>query len=86
MANAWPATSRVPAQSIGMADKIGEIRSGYWADLVMFDPDTVVDRATYDDPKQEPDGIGLVVVNGRVALRAGLHTGVGSGQMLRYRQ
>ena len=75
----------VSAQTFGMQNR-GVLKEGYWADLVMFDPDTVVDRATYDDPKQEPDGIGLVVVNGRVALRDGLHTGVGSGQMLRYRQ
>jgi len=53
---------------------------------VLFDPDTVADGATYDDPKQPPRGISLVMVNGRTAYRDGEHTGAGSGKMLRYRQ
>ncbi len=63
----------------------GLIREGYWADLVIFDPDRVVDTATYDDPKQEPEGIRAVIVNGQVAYEDGRHTGVGAGRMLRYR-
>ncbi len=64
----------------------GRIREGYHADLVLFDPDTVQDRATYQDPKQEPEGIEMVIVNGAIAYEGGQHTGVGNGQMLRYRQ
>ena len=52
----------------------------------MFDPENVIDRATYDDPKQEPSGIEAVVVNGQMAYLAGAHTGVGSGRMLRFRR
>lgn len=72
------------AQTFGLTDR-GEIRPGYWADLALFDPDTVIDTATYDDPKREPTGIALVVVNGAVAYENGRHTGAGSGRMLRFR-
>lgn len=73
------------ADTFGMTDR-GRIREGYWADLVLFDPATVIDNATYDEPKQEPRGIQLVVVNGEIAYEAGKHTGAGSGKMLRYRR
>jgi N-acyl-D-amino-acid deacylase len=75
----------LPAQVFGLSDR-GEVRPGYWADLVLFDPDTVIDTATYDDPKREPEGISLVVVNGQVAYEDGRHTGAGSGRMLRFRR
>ncbi|HJN51897.1 MAG: D-aminoacylase [Pseudomonadales bacterium] len=73
------------AETFGLVDR-GRVKEGYWADLVLFDPNTVIDTATYDDPKQEPDGIRLVVVNGQIAYRNGSHTGVGTGKMLRYRR
>jgi N-acyl-D-amino-acid deacylase len=73
------------ADTFGLVDR-GRIREGCWADLVLFDPATVIDTATYDDPQREPDGIRLVVVNGQVAFEDGLHTGIGSGKMLRYRR
>ena len=72
------------AETFGLAER-GEIKPGYWADLVLFDPAVVVDMATYDEPKTPPAGIQLVVVNGKIALRDGEHSGVGAGQMLRYR-
>ncbi|MEC9239822.1 MAG: D-aminoacylase [Pseudomonadota bacterium] len=71
------------ASTFGM-DGRGRIAEGCFADLVLFDADTVHDTATYDDPKREPEGISLVVVNGAVALERGQHTGVGSGKMLRF--
>ena len=73
------------AQTFGLNER-GRIREGYWADLVLFDPATIIDTATYDDPKREPDGIQMVIVNGQVAYEQGTHTGVGSGKMLRYRR
>ena len=73
------------AETFGMKDR-GKIQPGYFADLVMFDPNTIIDKATYDDPKQTPAGIDLVVVNGKVALQDGVESRVGSGAMLRYRQ
>ncbi|MGE3075554.1 MAG: amidohydrolase family protein [Dehalococcoidia bacterium] len=72
-------------ERFGLTDR-GLIKEGYWADLVLFDPDTVKDRATYEEPKQEPAGISMVVVNGQVAYEDGKHTGVGSGQMLRFKR
>jgi len=75
----------VSARTFGMRER-GEIREGFHADLVLFDPATIVDVATYDDPKREPAGVAAVIVNGQVAYREGWHTGVGSGQMLRYRR
>ncbi|MBN9494229.1 D-aminoacylase [bacterium] len=69
----------------GLAGR-GRIQEGAFADLVLFDPATVQDTATYPDPKQEPVGIDLVVVNGQVAVEKGKHTGAGSGRMLRYRR
>ena len=75
----------VAARTFGMLER-GEIREGYIADLVLFDPQQVQDLATYDDPKLEPAGIRAVVVNGELAFSEGVHTGVGRGAMLRYRQ
>ena len=73
------------AKTFGLSER-GEIRTGYWADLMLFRPDDIVDRATYDEPKTEADGIDMVVVNGQIAMERGQHSGVGSGQMLRYRR
>ena len=70
-------------ERFGLAER-GQVREGWWADLVLFDPDRVADRATYDDPMQEPEGIALVVVNGEVAYDHGRHTGSGSGRFLRF--
>ncbi|MBT3609965.1 MAG: amidohydrolase family protein [Gammaproteobacteria bacterium] len=73
------------ARTFGMLER-GEIKSGYHADLVLFQPDTVIDRATYDEPMEAPAGIDMVVVNGQIALEGDQHSGVGAGQMLRYRR
>ena len=73
------------AQTFGLKDR-GQIKPGFHADLVLFDPDTIIDTATYDDPKQEPMGISLVMVNGEITLQDGQHLNAGSGKMLRYRQ
>lgn len=69
----------------GLLDR-GRVAEGQHADLVVFDPATIIDKATYDDPKQESAGIDLVVVNGQVALRAGSHTHVGGGRLLSYKK
>jgi N-acyl-D-aspartate/D-glutamate deacylase len=68
----------------GLVDR-GRVAVGQHADLVVFDPDTVVDTATYDDPKQEPTGIDWVIVNGQVTVDHGRHTGAGAGRLLSYR-
>lgn len=61
----------------------GEIRPGAFADLVLFDPETVIDRATFEDPKRPAAGIGMVMVNGRIALEGGAATGARAGRALR---
>lgn len=72
----------LPASVFGFADR-GRIAVGQWADLVLFDPATVADRATFENPFQYPVGIDTVVVNGRVVLDEGKHTGARPGKVLR---
>lgn len=62
--------------------KRGIVASGQAADLVVFDPATISDRATYDDPKRHPEGIDLVLVGGVKTLERGIHTGERAGQAI----
>ncbi len=68
-----------PARRFGLTGR-GRLQPGYFADLVVFDPDTVTDTATYEDPRQFPVGIHWVVVNGQVAVEGGRCTAVLAGQ------
>jgi len=68
-----------PASRFGLTDR-GRIQKGYFADLVVFDPDRVIDNATFDDPRRYPTGIPYVVVNGQVAVDNERCTGVLAGQ------
>jgi N-acyl-D-aspartate/D-glutamate deacylase len=61
----------------------GLIREGYWADLVVFDPARIQDRATADDPWKPPEGIPFVIENGRLVVRDGKLTGLLPGQPVR---
>jgi N-acyl-D-amino-acid deacylase len=70
------------AKALRLADR-GLLREGYWADLTLFDPQTVADTATYDDPHQYAAGISTVLVNGVVVIDEGEHTGALPGQVLR---
>ncbi|MBI4184162.1 MAG: D-aminoacylase [Proteobacteria bacterium] len=72
----------LPAACFGIADR-GVVRAGAFADLVVFDPLTVIDRATFDEPVRPAAGIDAVVVNGRVVWRAGASTGDRPGRLLR---
>ena len=60
----------VPAARLGLRDR-GVVREGAFADLVVFDPLTVADAATYDDPARYPIGFDHVIVNGRTAILDG---------------
>ena len=73
-----------PAQRLGVWDR-GLVREGMWADLVIFDPETIADQATYVNPYQYPKGIDYVLVNGQVVVASGEHTGRLPGQVLRHR-
>ena len=63
----------------------GKIVAGYWADLVLFDPDRIADRATFDDPHQYSTGITHVLVNGELVVRNGETTSKRPGKVLRKR-
>ena len=71
-----------PCNALGIKDR-GEVKEGLFADLVLFDPDKVKDTATYEDPQQYPEGIEMVVVNGKVAVDKGELTGARAGRVLR---
>jgi N-acyl-D-amino-acid deacylase len=72
----------IPAQKFGLG-KRGSLKSGYFADIVIFDQDKVIDKATWTDPHQYPEGIEYVLVNGRVVIKEGEHTGDLPGKVLR---
>ncbi|HEY3335475.1 MAG TPA: D-aminoacylase [Candidatus Limnocylindrales bacterium] len=74
--------SAVPAARLGLADR-GQVRVGWAADLVVFDPQTVIDTAAYQSPARFATGIAHVVVNGRLAIRDGVETGDRPGRLLR---
>ena len=71
----------LPAKKLGLTSR-GLIKQGYYADLVVFDPATVQDCATYADPKQYSQGIDTVVVNGRVVLDQGVQRDVFAGRIV----
>ena len=71
-----------PAQRFGIPDR-GLLRPGKWADITVFDPSSVIDKATFRNPHQIPEGIKIVLVNGSIAAKAGKCTGTLSGKALR---
>ncbi|MCE2404516.1 MAG: D-aminoacylase [Dehalococcoidia bacterium] len=71
-----------PARKLGLASK-GMLRPGADADVVVFDPDMVIDRATFEEARQYPEGIEYVLVNGRVSVEGGRFTGDTAGRVLR---
>ena len=71
----------LPAKRFGIKDR-GVLRGGAYADLVMFDPQTIIDAATFEAPMQPALGIGMVMVNGDVAWRDGV-AGTRAGRFLR---
>lgn len=71
----------LPAAWFGFADR-GVVREGAFADLVLFDPESVIDTATFEKPAQAARGIGLVLCNGRVTWQQGAHTGLRPGRVL----
>jgi len=76
----WKMTG-FPAQRMGFRDR-GRIEKGLAADLVVFDPATIRDTATFEEPSRYPEGISYVLVNGSVVVDQGRHTGALEGQVL----
>ncbi len=71
------------ASKLGIRDR-GLIRAGNFADLVIFDPATIIDKAAYTEPFQYSEGIQFVVVNGVIVLERGTHSGKKPGKALRH--
>jgi N-acyl-D-amino-acid deacylase len=70
------------ASRMGLLDR-GVLREGMAADIVVFDPDTIIDKATFEKSHQYSVGISEVVVNGSTVIRGGEHTGAKPGKALR---
>ena len=71
----------LPAQRLGLRDR-GKLVSGAVADITLFHPGTVADRATFDEPHQVPVGVEYVLVAGKLALQSGMPTGGLAGKVL----
>jgi N-acyl-D-amino-acid deacylase len=82
LAEAVRRLSGLPAENLGL-DRRGLLREGYFADLAIFDPATIADRATFDKPHQYAVGMKHVLVNGQIVLKDGEHTGATPGRALK---
>ena len=74
--------TKLPASHLQI-EKRGELKVGYYADVVVFDPETVSDHATFEDPHQYATGVEQVFVNGKQVLRDGEHTGETPGKFVK---
>ena len=72
----------MPAKRVGLKDR-GLLREGMFADIAIFDPQTVIDRATFEAPNQYPEGIPYVIVNGQLSVDGGKRTSALAGRALR---
>jgi N-acyl-D-amino-acid deacylase len=71
-----------PADNLGIPGR-GRLREGYYADITIFDPATIRDHATFDNPHQYSTGVQHVIVNGVPVIRNGEHTGAKPGRFVR---
>jgi N-acyl-D-amino-acid deacylase len=71
-----------PAENLGIRRR-GRLAPGYHADVVVFDPDRIIDRATFEEPHQLAEGMEQVFVNGVQVIRDGTHTGATPGRVVR---
>jgi len=74
--------SVLPAQRMRLTDR-GVLKTGMWADIVVFDPEKVTDRATFENPNQLSEGMDYVFVNGVPVIAAGKMTNALPGKVLR---
>jgi len=72
----------LPAYNIGIVDR-GQLSEGYYADVVVFDPEKIADQATFEEPHQYATGVWHVFVNGEQVLKNGRHTGATPGRVVR---
>jgi len=71
----------LPAIKMNLRDR-GLLEVGYKADITIFDKNTIIDKATFENPHQYPLGIKYVIVNGKVVVRDGEHTGLLPGEII----
>ncbi len=71
----------MPAEKLNLQNR-GSIENGYFADITIFDPGTVIDNATFADPHQYPTGIEYVIVNGTIVINKSENTGELPGQLV----
>ncbi|TQX28482.1 N-acyl-D-amino-acid deacylase family protein [Clostridioides difficile] len=71
------------AKRLGIYKERGLLKENYFADIVVFDPDTIEDKATYSNPKQYAVGVEYVLVNGKIALAEGKQTDVCAGRVIK---
>jgi N-acyl-D-amino-acid deacylase len=79
--NAIYKMTALPARTIGMKER-GLLKPGMAADITVFDPDTIIDHATFENPTARPEGIEYVLINGEMAFSNGAVTGVQAGEVL----
>ena len=72
----------LPAENLGIRQR-GRLEPGYFADVVVFDPGTITDHATFSEPHQYATGVVHVFVNGEQVVRGGEHTGAKPGRVVR---
>lgn len=74
----------LPASRLGLQDR-GLLKEGMWADIVLFDAETIEDTPTYENPICACNGISRVYVNGVLTAENGRHTGASAGMILRHK-
>jgi N-acyl-D-amino-acid deacylase len=75
----------LPAQTLGIRDR-GLLKPGMYADITVFDPEKIIDKGTYQNPHQFPEGIEYVIVNGTITIKNGIHTGKRAGKVIRHKR
>src|SRR5262249_21285851 len=84
LAHALRSASGLPADILKLTDR-GYLKTGYYADVVVFDPKTYRDKATFDKPHQYATGVRYLFVNGKLAIDDGKFTNVLAGKVLRHK-
>ncbi len=82
MPHAIRAATALPAEMLGWKDR-GMIREGYIGDIIVFDPEKISDKATFDDPHQYSEGIDYLLVNGKLTIEGGKYNGTLAGIPIR---
>lgn len=82
LAEAVRKMTSLPAENLKLRDR-GRLQEGFYADVVIFDPETIQDHSTFDDPHQYSTGVNDVIINGIQVLKDGEHTGAMPGRVLR---